>query len=97
MAQSLQRALAQLESNVKLEVFLQTSFVLLKILHNIISNPDDEKYRRIRRESKVSKLVLVRFRFTSSYIRSKTCRLCLSFSVRAVPKMFSVRSDSRKR
>jgi hypothetical protein len=53
MAVTLEQSLARLEASADPETFFQTSFVLLKILQNIVSSPEDEKYRRIRRASKV--------------------------------------------
>lgn len=53
MESTLEEALAELEASADLETFFQTSFVLLKILQNIVSTPEDDKYRRIRRASKV--------------------------------------------
>jgi hypothetical protein len=53
MAVTLEQSLARLEASADPETFFQTSFVLLKILQNIVSSPEDEKYRRIRRASKL--------------------------------------------
>ena len=53
MTLTLEQALARLEASAEPETFFQTSFVLLKILQNVVSSPEDEKYRRIRCASKV--------------------------------------------
>ncbi|XP_065836447.1 uncharacterized protein [Oscarella lobularis] len=48
-----EKALEDLKARVDQDTFFQTSFVLLKILQNIVLSPDDDKYRRIRRASKL--------------------------------------------